>query len=165
MNKNLREKIKNKDGILCRKRFDGKLIPMTQVGGPSRTKTEFTEECDINVILKKWKEKTAIPELREGGYYADFSNIQSFDDAVDIVTNAQNEFNELPADTRSYFENNPQKLVDFLGIEDNKEKAIELGLIKAPKSTVKIPAIIPRKKAPTEPKTEDKASENPPKEA
>jgi len=62
----------------------------------------------------------------------DLPAVDSYFDAVRLVTDTQASFDELPSNTRQFFKNSPLEMVKFLEKPENKEKAIELGLINPP---------------------------------
>ena len=47
-------------------------------------------------------------------------------------------FDNLPSDVRNRFNNNPAQLLDFVADPENKEEAIELGLLPKPEITKQI---------------------------
>lgn len=93
------------------------------------TEQAHKKQCDINEIIKKYDRHGLITHVSKfEARYGDLTGIE-FKDAQDLVTNATRSFNELPANIRSFFENSPEKLLTFMENPDNREKAIELGLI------------------------------------
>ncbi|AXH77433.1 MAG: internal scaffolding protein [Microviridae sp.] len=89
------------------------------------------DECDINVIVRKYLRTGELPGLRQG-VYADLSGMVGLQDALHMVNEAEQAFMELPAEVRRYFDNDPVKLVEFASDSKNLEKAIELGLAEKP---------------------------------
>lgn len=92
------------------------------------------DECDINVIVKKYLRTGELPGVRQGAFL-DISGMVDLRDALHMVNEAQQAFMELPADVRREFDNDPVKLVEFAHSNDprDRERAIKLGLIEAPK--------------------------------
>lgn len=95
---------------------------------PTRAKQEFREECDINRIMMQYARTGELPQV-QGAVYGDFINTQSYHDMQNTLLEAQSAFKTLPADIRKTFNNDPAQVIDFLNNPNNKEKAIELGLI------------------------------------
>lgn len=94
------------------------------------------EACDINVILERFAntgmlthENSAIPQ------YGDFVDVSDFHDSMNKVATATEMFMELPAQLRARFGNDPQAYVNFALDPANKEEAIRLGILNAPKET------------------------------
>lgn len=105
----------------------------------TKTQQHFRDECDINKIMVKFG-KTGILPVLQGAFQGDFSNVESYQDAMTKIINVQDHFNMLPAKVRAEFKNDPGILLDFLGKVENKQKAIELGLIAKPAEAPKAEA-------------------------
>lgn len=97
---------------------------------PGRTKQSFRDECDVNTIMKNWA-RTGTPNHQNPAqpWYGDFSNADDYQTAVNLVIDAENRFADLPAVVRDRMGNNPAKLLEFLNDEENREEAVELGLV------------------------------------
>lgn len=99
------------------------------IPGEGRTKQSFKDECDINVIMRRYQKTGVLPmSQRLEPRYADITGVD-FQSAMDLVANARTAFEELPASIRTRFENDPAKLLDFVHDEDNYAEAAELGLL------------------------------------
>jgi hypothetical protein len=72
---------------------------------PSLTHQSFKDELDINNILKKHAQGVPLP-YSEGASYGEVE-AQTFHEAMNIVTEVQSRFLELPAVERSKFGNDP----------------------------------------------------------
>jgi phage internal scaffolding protein len=70
-----------------------------------------------------------LPTPRQG-FYADVSEVPDLTQALNIVQQAQQAFDSLPAKIRYEFHNDPSQLLKFISDPQNKERAIELGLIE-----------------------------------
>ncbi|AZL82962.1 internal scaffolding protein [Apis mellifera associated microvirus 17] len=95
------------------------------------TKQAFKDECDINNIVRKYS-KTGILEHSAAGTprIGDFSDITEnhFHESMNIVARAQNAFEQLPAELRDRFANDPGRLLKFMEDPKNLEEARKLGL-------------------------------------
>lgn len=100
---------------------------------PTLTQQQFKDECDINILFARYLETGEMPQVLEGLSYGDFNGIYDFQTAMNAVRTAEGLFTQLPARIKNRFDNNPQKLLEFLNDEDNREEAIFLGLIDKPK--------------------------------
>ena len=99
--------------------------------GDSLTKQAFKSECDINNIMRKWRNTGVITHIRNSaGQYGDFSSVSDYQSALNAVMDAQDSFMALPSQLRSRFENDPAKLLSFLQDPANKAEAIALGLVE-----------------------------------
>lgn len=101
-------------------------------GTQSRAKQEFRDECDINVLMKKYERTGLITHVnRYQGQYADVTEIVDYQGAQNAVIAAQEAFGSLPSSIRARFENDPAKFMDFVHDEANFDKLVEMGLAKA----------------------------------
>lgn len=97
---------------------------------PSRTEQSHREECDINTLLKKSMSGTTDSPV--GLTYGDFASIPDYQECVNRVIAAREDFESLSSDIRNFFQNNPANLIGFMNSLDdpkNLEKAVELGLV------------------------------------
>lgn len=102
---------------------------------PSRTKQAHLKECDINTILKQFSvtgQLTHISAKAALGAYQDLPDTVDFQDAQNLVIEAQKAFASLPAKTRERFQNDPAEFLAFMGDEANRDEAIKLGLVVPP---------------------------------
>lgn len=94
---------------------------------------EFKDECDINTILARYPTQgpprpwASPPTLR----YGDFADAPDFLDAQLLVKQAEEQFNQLPANVRARFNNSPVELLRFVHDDKNLDEARTLGLLKA----------------------------------
>ena len=95
------------------------------------TKQSFKDECDINNILKKYETTGALPSLiLENPQYGDYSDVPAYQDALNIVMKAEDQFSSLSAKLRSRFDNDPAKFLAFVEDPNNREEMHELGLTR-----------------------------------
>lgn len=104
----------------------------TDCSSGGRTKQEFAEDADINNIMRRFLAQGTVPHLPMGpGMYGDFSQINTYQDAVNAVHLAGDLFDALPSRIRTRFRNDPAYLVDFMSDDKNRAEAEKLGLITA----------------------------------
>lgn len=103
----------------------------TLTPGPSMTKQSFKDECDINVIMKRYATTGVLPGMERMGQarYMDCSSVD-YQEAMLMVADARAQFANLPARVRDRFGNDPRRMMEFLEDERNVEEARELGLVK-----------------------------------
>lgn len=97
----------------------------------SRTKQEFVEQCDINNILKQFKQTGMVSHMSAKaaqGAYTDLPDPIEFQDSLNIVLQAETAFDSLPSKVRSRFHNNPEEFLAFMADPENQDEAIKLGL-------------------------------------
>lgn len=101
----------------------------------SQTQQHHKDAHDINNIMKKYQKigvnYNRLPATSRG-QYGDFSNTKTYQQTVQSVIDANQNFAMLPSSIRKRFHNDPQELFDFLNDKQNKDEAIKLGLIDAP---------------------------------
>lgn len=109
---------------------------------PARTKQAFKDDCDINLILKRYAATGVLPDTSKAALaqYGDFGEIPSYQDALNRVMSASDMFSQLPASLRFKFQNDPGRLLAFLSDAKNREEAIELGLVVKPTPQEPVPA-------------------------
>lgn len=97
---------------------------------PSLTVQSQAEEADINVLMMRYGITGKMPENPRVPTYGDFTGISNYQDALNAVMAADNDFMALPADVRARFQNDPQMLLEFVSNDANIEEARKLGLMK-----------------------------------
>ncbi len=108
----------------------GNLGPRVQVffEGTGRAKQSMRDECDINNIMSKYAKTGYVDHFaRHGGDYG-FATSVSFHEAMNIVSKADQMFDELPSKARNRFHGDPAEFLDFVQNEDNLDEMRELGL-------------------------------------
>ena len=96
----------------------------------SLTQQHQKDQADINYIIEQFNVTGILPTGPVSPQYGDFSGISDYQSALNAVIDAQDEFMSLPANLRARFENDPSNLINFLSNEENRQEAIELGLIE-----------------------------------
>lgn len=96
----------------------------------SLAQQQFAEESDINVIVERFGLNGELPANPVMPQYGDFSQVTDFQTAMNAVIRAQADFMQLPAKVRSRFDNDPQKLLEFVSDDANLDEARVLGLLK-----------------------------------
>lgn len=97
-----------------------------------KAQQQFAEESDINTIVRRFGLTGTLPQTVRVPKYGDFTVVTDYKTAMDAVREADSNFMELPAPLRAEFDNDPQKLLEFMGDAKNRDKAIELGLLPKP---------------------------------
>lgn len=109
-----------------RDRATGKMVdPMP------RTKQEFKAECDINSIIKLYKQTGQITHIKQAaaqGAYADLPEPLDFQQSLNLVMEAEASFMTLPSKVRDRFGNDPAQFLGFMADPANFEEIINLGL-------------------------------------
>ena len=106
---------------------------MTEPKGESLTQQHFAHEADVRNIIKQYDKTGLIANVQKGvAKYGDYSEVNEYREALDLVNDANKMFAELPAELREMFQNNAGTFLEFATNPENENKMIELGLKEAP---------------------------------
>lgn len=98
---------------------------------PTMAKQSFKDECDVNKIMERFEKTGLISHVNKyQGDYGDAVGIQDYHASMNQVIAAQEAFDSLPSKIRARFGNNPGDFLNFMENPENKDEAIQLGLIK-----------------------------------
>ena len=108
---------------------------------PSRSLTvqADADECDMNFIMARYVKTGLLPQSRAEGFFGDASALPDFQQAQQILIDANMAFESLPAKVRDRFHNSPEKFLAFMADEDNRQEAVLLGLLKPPQEAAPAP--------------------------
>lgn len=116
---------------------------------PSRTEQFHKDECDVNrIVARAMKHGQWGPEVRPPGLYGDYSDVRDFQESMNIVIRAQEQFDNLSAAVRDRFANDPARFLAFMGDPANGAEIVKLGLGKARPVPDPTPAAPPAKAVP-----------------
>lgn len=110
--------------------FSKKIRPVINTG-PGLTEQHHKEDCDVNNIINRYTKTGVIKNVKGMGEYAIAPAIE-LREALDLINQAQNQFDQLPSNIRREFENDPLQFLEFVENPDNLEHARELGLAERP---------------------------------
>lgn len=113
--------------------------------GEGRTRQSMRDECDINIIMRKYQKSGALSHVREyGAMYGHFESV-TFHEAMETIRVANEMFSALPSAVRKRFSNDPAEFMDFVSKpEENKDELVKLGLWKVtPREEPAEPATAP----------------------
>nr|AVQ10218.1 capsid protein VP3 [Gokushovirinae environmental samples] len=146
---------KHKSGKLFSACNPNRIEVTADISGPSKTRQEFTDECDVNAIMARydaagvWPFKdNAVPPV-----YLDFVGMPDLQDAMASLINAEEAFMTLPAIVRKEFDNDPVRFVEYASDTSKPEVLSQLrawGLAepeKAPAKPIEV-RVIPEPAAP-----------------
>lgn len=99
------------------------------VPGKSLTEQSHKRECDMNIIVSKFKKTGQVSHLMRS--LAEYQELATIDlhEAMNRVTRANEMFMELPSEIRKRFDNNPEKFYDFAIDEQNLAEMQKMGLL------------------------------------
>jgi len=102
------------------------------VRGHSLTKQADKDRANIHAILGRYQKTGLLPQVTAQPLAEIIPSVESFHEAMNIVTFAQQSFEALPVAVRQKFENNPAKLLEFVSDPKNNDELVKLGLANAP---------------------------------
>lgn len=98
----------------------------------SMTNQADTAACDLNLMFARFQKTGVLVDDVSGlvrtPVYGDFSDIGDFHAIKSRIAKAESDFMLFPADVRNRFDNDVQKLVEFLADPVNDYEAVKLGL-------------------------------------
>lgn len=123
-------------------RGGGPVVPRSHgaVYGTSESRVDQVGEglIDVNHLMKRF-EKIPTPEelaaagyVASGGFYADFSTLPDYEQALQIKNAADAQFALLPAHLRARFENDQRQFLAFVHDPKNADEMIKMGLRNPP---------------------------------
>jgi hypothetical protein len=116
--------------------------------GPSMTRQEFADDCDINNLMKKYENQDIGAIMRKVGepVYYDFQDYPpDMMSAMAVFKSAGEAFMTLPARVRREFDNDPAMFYDFASNPENISQMREWGLARPletpPAATPAVPPV------------------------
>lgn len=93
------------------------------------TEQQHKDMCDVNKIIAKYDKTGLITHVqRIEARYGDVTGVD-FRRAQDLYLNAQKMFENLPSDIKKRFNQSAGDFLEFMENPDNRQEAIDLGLI------------------------------------
>jgi hypothetical protein len=130
------------------------------IEGPSMTRQEFADECDINTIMAQYDRYLADPmrSLRGEPQYVDFTEMPlTLMDAMEVLHRGTAAFMTLPAKVRREFDNDAAAFVDFASDPANIDQLRDWGLA----APLPDPPPVEQPRPPVPPAPADEAAEPP----
>jgi len=99
-----------------------------------KTMQEFVKDCDINLIIAKYRKTGVLPESvrRVAGQYGDFSQVPTFQEMQEKINLGMELFAALPAKVRKQFSNDPGEFLAAAETDEGRKLMVTLGLGKDP---------------------------------
>jgi len=91
----------------------------------TKTKQSFKDEVDVNNIIRRFQKTGELPAASRVPRYEDFSNVPSYQDALNFVAGVNDAFLELPSRIRNQFSNDPGAYLDFVSDPKNADALVE----------------------------------------
>lgn len=107
--------------------------------GESLTQQSHAAAADVRNIIKQYDRTGLIANVNKGiAQYGDYSEINEYGEALNMVIEANESFATLPSHVREQFNNNAGLFFEFATNPKNSEKMMEMGLKERPVNTDKI---------------------------
>ncbi|WNK13577.1 MAG: internal scaffolding protein [Microvirus sp.] len=81
---------------------------------PTLTQQNTAEQTDINYIVAQFTQTGYLPNAAKLPTYGDFSSVSDFREALELINQAEDAFNSLPAAARAHFGNSPGDFLDYM---------------------------------------------------
>lgn len=94
----------------------------------SLTQQSEADATDINWMVNKYVVTGEMPQLQAPPIQGDFTEVMSYQDALNLMIDANKSFMQLPAKVRNRFENDPGKFIDFASNEANRDEMRQMGM-------------------------------------
>lgn len=115
--------------------IDPKTGELTEL--PSMTKQSFVAECDINNIIRDFQLSGQVAHINaraQQGAYLDLPDTIDFQESFNLVRQAQDAFDTLPAKIRANFDNDPAQFLAYVQDPANHAQLVTWGLANAPET-------------------------------
>ena len=107
--------------------------------GESLTQQSHAAAADVRNIISQYDRTGLIANVNKGiAQYGDYSEINEYAEALNMVREAERNFQEVPSHIREQFNNNAGLFFEFATNPKNKKEMIELGLAEAPEIKVEV---------------------------
>lgn len=95
---------------------------------PTLTQQNTREQTDINFIVQTFARTGVLPQPVTLPTYGDFSGVSDYREALELIQQAEDAFNSLPADARAHFSNNPADFLDYMENSPDGDLLTKLGI-------------------------------------
>lgn len=115
--------------IKIRKPYDSHKRQSFEFQKPSMTQQNFKKQCDIKHIIDVHDKTGLIQHVnRAKAQYGDFSEVNEYQEAMNLVNNANKSFMSVPAEIRAKFGNDAGRFFEFVTNPANAEELVKMGL-------------------------------------
>lgn len=107
---------------------------------PPMTEQHHKQACDVDLILRKYDKTGLITHVNNAvAHYGDYTEVNEYQECLNLVNKAKDDFLQLPSEIRKRFENDPGLFFEFAGNPANRDALVELGLAEHPSADVNLP--------------------------
>ncbi len=102
--------------------------------GDSLTQQHMADGCDINQIVPRYQSTGVIDHVAAfKAQYGDFVGLPDYLHSFNLIDDSIALFDDLPADVRERFDNDPGLFLEFANDEANLEEMQKMGLVSPKK--------------------------------
>lgn len=96
---------------------------------PSKTLQSDAAAADINNILSRYIKTGQLPDMiKENPRYGEFADVPTYQESLNVVILAQEQFANLDASVRRRFSNDPALFLEFAANPANMKEMVKMGL-------------------------------------
>lgn len=120
--------------LAFRSAYSGQVRHVWTTDKPDMAKQSFKAECDINTIMARYKATGTVDYVnRAQPMYGEVS-LLDYQECLEIVREAEDQFASLPAAVREKFYNDPGRFLQFTADPNNLGEMAALGLLSPEKT-------------------------------
>ncbi|QXP08243.1 MAG: internal scaffolding protein [Arizlama microvirus] len=127
--------------LIARAQYDERPVLASDLsfeGDKGVTKQSDLKDTDINAIFKRFEKTGQLPDMiAKNGRYGDFSAVPDYQEAVNTVKLAEEQFLALDVTIRNRFDNDPAKFLAFATDDKNYDEMEKMGLLNEEKATAR----------------------------
>lgn len=97
---------------------------------PSLTDQSQAAASDVNHIMDRFFKTGVLPGTDTKALYGDYTNVPDYQESLNIVSRATQQFAALNAKARNRFNGDPAEFLAFVADPQNAQELIKLGLAK-----------------------------------
>lgn len=101
---------------------------ITSSDKPSLTDESFADECNISLMIEKYR-VSKIPPRTVDVSYGHSPTIEDYQNAQYLLAEVKSNFEGLPSNIRDEFKNDVQKYLEYIGDKANLKDCYERGLV------------------------------------
>ncbi len=95
----------------------------------SLTRQADKDDCDVNQILEKYKLTGTLSHVSNKPMsYLDLASVPDYQAGLNMIVEAQAAFDQLPANLRERFSNDPKYFLEFVSKPENIKEMVSLGI-------------------------------------
>jgi len=103
-----------------------------------RTEQHHKDACCVQKIISQYDRTGVLQHVaRAKAFYGDYTEVNEFQESLNLVMRAQDDFDALPSHIRKRFANDPGEFFEFVTNPDNHDECVKLGLAEPRSAPIK----------------------------